>query len=174
MSVIDIAQDKGFNPVVSLPAVESSDNGFALEVGNRYSSQPITTSGWYNVEVTGVDKTPSKTGKKMMTVSLYAENEKGSGEVRAYIGSWSMHLYVGLCQLLGIDPKIGIRDTDALNGVSGYAHIKVAIDQDGRSQTNVTTIVTKAKLLKEGFAVPGFLPKDEQVAVPAEEEAFAA
>jgi hypothetical protein len=146
---------EGFQPFDGIqPQANNSDGGFTLPVGDGGTGYELLPTAWYRVEVSGADNDPSKTGKKMLTLSLRAENQQTTGQIRAYLGSWNTHLYIGLCHMAGVDPKAGFPNLGVLKGVSGYAYIKLETNKDGRISSNVTNFLTRDKMLREGHRIP--------------------
>jgi hypothetical protein len=146
---------EGFQPLADIqPQANNTDGGFALLVGDDGTGFELLPTAWYRVEVSGADNDPSKTGKKMLTLALRAENKQTAGQIRAYLGAWNTHLYVGLCHMADVDPKTGFPNLGVLKGVTGYAYIKLETSKDGRISSNVTNFLTREKMLKEGHPIP--------------------
>ena len=151
-----MSNSEGLQPLAGIQTqANTNDGGFALPVGDDGTGYELLPSAWYSVAVTGAENAPSKTGKKMLTLTLHAENQQAAGLIKAYLGAWNSHLYIGLCHMSGVDPKAGFPNLGVLKGISGYAYIKLETGKDGRVSNNVTNLVTRDKMIKEGHAIPG-------------------
>lgn len=158
--------NESFQPLAAIQSQANiSDGGFALPVGDDGSGYELLPTAWYRVEVSGADNDPSKSGKKMLRLTLNAEGQQASGQIRAYLGAWNTHLYIGLCHMAGVDPKMGFPNLGALKGVSGYAYIKLETGKDGRISSNVTNFLTRDKMLKEGHRIPESIAEGGAVVV---------